>query len=272
MLGQKLPRFADTSTFEGRRLETREAVLETQTGIFGTSSGIFKVAEAQLPIATTAFQYKRFSVPRLSLLLTIGIVIGATLFIAVGSHQKPVRHALPRLATESAPPVLTAPEESAAALAAPITVSIQAEGAAAPAAVVEELPSLQSHIEASPITLAARRFLFAEDSGRAIGAGFIAGKLDPASAREVKVPNHGDLKLSASAPGRFTAGGPLEWQGGFRPFDPRKNASTGQAYLDYLDGAVGNSLGKKLSVIEGDPTRLLDVVTKTGRGPGALRP
>jgi len=273
MFGQKLPRFADTSSFEGRRLETREAALETQTGIFGTSSGVFRVAEAQLPLATTAVQYKRFSVPRLSLLLMVGIVIGATLFIALGNHPKPTRHALPRLATETAPPVLAAAtEDLASESAAPITVSVQTEGAAPAAAVVEELPSLQSHIEASPITLAARRFLFAENSGRAIGAGFLAGKIVPPTAGEAKLPKHADLKLSSSAPGRFTAGGPLEWQGGFRPFDPGKNASTGQTYLDYLDGAVGDSLGKKLSVIEGDPTRLLDVVTKTGRGPGGLRP
>lgn len=262
MSGPKSILFAEPPPLYGQRFETRDGALETQTGIFGTATSIFPVAPpAPAAVASTGSVHHRFSVPRLALPLAIGLVIGALLFLTVGSHGRD-------LATTAADTsrAVAVTEGSAA-----IAISVTAAGSAPALAVVEELPSLEHHISASPVSVAPRRFLFADSPGRSSQVHFIAPRLDAPAPKDLRLPSREALRLSASAPGRYTTGGPVEWQGGFRPLDPGANSHKGQAYLDYLEQTVGPGFGDKLSVISGERTRLLDVITKTGRGPLDLR-
>lgn len=151
-----------------------------------------------------------------------------------------------------------------------LSVSVGATDAAGP--VVERLPSLEEHINSSPVALAARRFLFAESSERSYGPELVRGTFENRHADETADLSRDDLTAAPGGKGRYTADSSVEWQGGFRHSDPTLNSRLGQTYLDYLDSSVGDALGKKLSVISGERVKLLDTVTKTGRGPGAIRP
>jgi hypothetical protein len=151
-------------------------------------------------------------------------------------------------------------------------LSVNVGGGAAASPVVEHLPSLEQHIEKAPVALAARRFLFADKSGRAYGPEFTRGKFEERQNGETEVMTRDDLRSASGSTGRYTADSSIEWQGGFRHSDAQGNLELGQSYLKYLESSVGDSLGKKLSVVSGERVNLLDKVTKTGRGPGGIRP
>jgi len=232
--------------------------LETQTGSFGTAEDLFG-REMPGPHMTMLVHPHRFSVPRLALLLTIGIVLGVALFLAVRSP-----YPAPRKRVAVAPVARVSNE--------PLKLSVSVGASDATGPVVERLPSLEEHIESSPVSLAARRFLFAENSERSSGPEFARGTFENRHTDESARLSRNDLHSAPGGKGRYTANSSIEWQGGFRHSEPAKNSQLGQAYLDYLDSSVGDTLGKKLSVINGERINLLDTVTKTGRGPGAIRP
>jgi hypothetical protein len=245
---------SQTSTLFGQTPKSSPH-LETQTGAFGTAGDLFG-GDVSGPHLVMSAQPHRFSVPRLALLLTIGIVLGVALFLTVRSPQPNQRKRV----------------IVAHATTEPMKLSVSVGATAAVGPVVERLPSLEEHIEGSPVTLAARRFLFAETSERAYGPEFVRGKFENRHADETQRLSRDQLQSLPGGAGRYTADSSIEWQGGFRHSDPASNSRLGQAYLDYLNGSVGDALGKKLSVINGERTNLLDTVTKTGRGPGDIRP
>ena len=250
MLGLKTPLHDDTLNAEPSR---HSAHLGTQTGVFGTASDIFGVNQTD-PCATVAIPVQRFSVPRLALLLTFGIVLGVALFLAVTPSA-------------TSPRKRTVGQHSSTT---PVKLAVTAASEQVAAPVVEQLPSLEQHVKTSPVTLAARRFLFADGSGRAYGPDFSRGKFEHRHTDGQLTRN--DLTAARSGGGRYTADSSVEWQGGFRHAAPQQNLELGQTYLRYLESSVGAELGKKLSVVSGERVNILDKVTKTGRGPNGLRP
>jgi len=257
MFAQKSHPIAETISLQPPPLRGH---LETQTGAFGTESDLFSKIGA--PADAAAQTQNRLTVPRLALTLTLGIILGAALFIIVRAPQR----AAPLPAALAAAAPLPAAENTA-----PITISVSASSAPAQP-IVEELPQIEEHIKSSPVTLAARKFLFADSSERAYGPEYLRGSFEKRDDKATAPLTREDLRRSKSAPGRFTADSSVEWQGGFRHSEPAANARLGEAYLGYLEGTVGDALGRKLSVIDGTPVRLLDSVTKTGKGPSGIRP
>jgi len=196
MLGSKV-QFHDDEGFEER--PRRASHLETQTGAFGTTSDLFGAEPATGPHSTMAILPHRFSVPRLALLLTIGIVIGVALFLAVSpTSNAPRKRAV--VARQSVEPLK-------------LSVSVGGESSNAP--VVEHLPSLEQHIEGSPVSLAARRFLFADNTERAYGPEFVRGKFEDRTTENGAQLTRDDLRAAQGSKGRYSANGSVEWQGGF---------------------------------------------------------